>query len=61
MDLALILFPLAMALAAFAAPSNARRPWLLPFAGFIHLGSRGVGAPPERPRPDIAAKTTVLE
>ena len=37
MDLALILFPLAMALAAFAVPSNARRPWLLPFAGFIHL------------------------
>ena len=30
-------------------------------AGFIHLGTRGAGAPPERPRPNIAAKTTVLE
>lgn len=30
-------------------------------AGLIHIGSRGDGAPPERPRPDIAAKTTVLE
>lgn len=30
-------------------------------AGFIHIGSRSGGTPPERPRPDIAAKTTVLE
>lgn len=30
-------------------------------AGFIHIGSRGAGEPPERPRPDIAAKTTVME
>ena len=29
-------------------------------AGFVHIGSRGDKAPPERPRPDIAAKTTVL-
>lgn len=30
-------------------------------AGLIHIGARGASAPPERPRPDIAAKTTVLE
>lgn len=30
-------------------------------AGLIHIGSRGTVAPPERPRPDIAAKTTYLE
>ncbi len=30
-------------------------------AGFIHIGSRGESTPPERPRPDIAAKTTVFE
>lgn len=29
--------------------------------GLIHIGSAGDNAPPERPRPDIAAKTTVLE
>lgn len=29
--------------------------------GLIHMGSRGDANPPERPRPDIAAKTTVLE
>ncbi|SDD20013.1 Nitroreductase [Paracoccus isoporae] len=29
--------------------------------GLIHIGSAGSSAPPERPRPDIAAKTTVLE
>ncbi|WBU59538.1 nitroreductase family protein [Paracoccus albus] len=29
--------------------------------GFIHMGSRGATTPPERPRPDIAAKTTFLE
>ncbi|MFD1795307.1 nitroreductase [Paracoccus aurantiacus] len=27
-------------------------------AGFIHIGSRGEATPPERPRPDIAAKTS---
>lgn len=30
-------------------------------AGFIHIGTRGEAAPPDRPRPDIPAKTTVLE
>ncbi|WBU55900.1 nitroreductase family protein [Paracoccus sediminicola] len=30
-------------------------------AGLIHIGSPGPNPPPERPRPDIAAKTTVLE
>jgi hydrogenase-4 component F len=34
----LILFPLAMAAAAFAAPSNRWRPWLLPVGGLGHLG-----------------------
>ena len=29
-------------------------------AGFIHIGTRGEARPPERPRPDIAARTTVL-
>lgn len=29
--------------------------------GFIHIGSRGAADPPERPRPDIAVKTTYLE
>ena len=29
-------------------------------AGFIHIGSRRDAPPPDRPRPDIAAKTTVL-
>ncbi len=29
-------------------------------AGFVHIGNRGETAPPDRPRPDIAAKTTVL-
>lgn len=29
-------------------------------AGLIHIGNRGPSAPPDRPRPDIAAKTTVL-
>lgn len=29
-------------------------------AGLIHIGHRGASAPPDRPRPDIAAKTTVL-
>ena len=29
-------------------------------AGFIHIGDRRDAAPPDRPRPDIAAKTTVL-
>ena len=28
-------------------------------AGFIHIGSRRDAPPPDRPRPDIAAKTTV--
>lgn len=30
-------------------------------AGLIHIGTRGDSAPPERPRPDIAAKTGWLE
>lgn len=30
-------------------------------AGLIHIGSRGDSIPPERPRPDIQTKTTVLE
>ncbi|WBU64413.1 nitroreductase family protein [Paracoccus aerodenitrificans] len=30
-------------------------------AGLIHIGSRGDSAPPERPRPDIDALTTILE
>lgn len=34
----LILFPLAMAAAAFAVPSNRWRPWLLPVGGVGHLG-----------------------
>src|SRR5438874_4085932 len=34
----LILFPLVMAAAAFAAPSNRRRPWLLPVGALGHLG-----------------------
>ena len=29
-------------------------------AGLIHIGARPAAAPPDRPRPDIAAKTTVL-
>ena len=29
-------------------------------AGFIHIGNRRDAPPPDRPRPDIAAKTTVL-
>ena len=29
-------------------------------AGFIHIGSRRDAPPPDRPRPDIAATTTVL-
>ena len=29
-------------------------------AGLIHIGSRGEASPPERPRPDIAAKTSYL-
>lgn len=28
--------------------------------GLIHIGQRGDNAPPDRPRPDIAAKTTFL-
>jgi len=34
----LILFPLAMAAAAFAAPSDRWRPWLLPLGGAVQLG-----------------------
>src|SRR6266568_6950907 len=34
----LILFPLVMAAAAFAAPSNRWRPWLMPVGGLGHLG-----------------------
>ncbi|MFV0411458.1 MAG: nitroreductase [Paracoccus sp. (in: a-proteobacteria)] len=30
-------------------------------AGFIHIGARGDSAPPDRPRPDIAARTVVFE
>ncbi|NHF73374.1 nitroreductase family protein [Paracoccus xiamenensis] len=30
-------------------------------AGFIHIGARRDAPPPDRPRPDIAAKTTVLK
>ncbi|MFH0879288.1 MAG: proton-conducting transporter membrane subunit [Lentisphaerota bacterium] len=37
MDLALILFPLIMALVAFAIPSNRLRPWILPVTGAGHL------------------------
>lgn len=33
----LVLFPLAMAVATFAAPSNRRRPWLLPIGAAGHL------------------------
>jgi hydrogenase-4 component F len=33
-----ILFPLVMAAAAYAVPSNRWRPWLLPLAGLGHLG-----------------------
>jgi hydrogenase-4 component F len=38
MALALILLPMAMAVAAFAVPSNRWRPWLLPVAGVSHAG-----------------------
>src|SRR5262249_5131782 len=34
----LILFPLAMAAATYALPSNRWRPWLLPLGGLGHLG-----------------------
>src|SRR5690242_14161277 len=34
----LILFPLGMAAATFAVPSNRWRPWLLPTGGLGHLG-----------------------
>ena len=37
MAYALVLFPLLMAAAAFAVPSNRWRPWLLPVGGFGHL------------------------
>lgn len=37
----LILFPLAMAAATFAAPSNRWRPWLLPAGGLVQLGLAG--------------------
>lgn len=30
-------------------------------AGFIHIGNRGSSTPPERPRPDIASKTSYPE
>ncbi len=47
----LILFPLALAAAAFALPSDRRRPWLLPVGGLGHLALVlaavfGPGAPP---------------
>ena len=35
----LILFPLAMAAAAFALPSNRWRPWLLPAGGVVAVHS----------------------
>lgn len=33
----LVLFPLLMGVAAFAVPSNQKRPWILPATGLIHL------------------------
>jgi hydrogenase-4 component F len=33
----LVLFPLLMGVAAFAVPSNQKRPWILPAVGLIHL------------------------
>src|SRR5438270_2555226 len=48
----LITFPLVMAAAAFLAPSNRWRPWLLPLGGLGHLAlvvaaiaQAGAGAP----------------
>src|SRR6516165_733352 len=47
----LILFPLVMAAATYALPSNRWRPWLLPLGGLGHLGLVlwAIGQPVDNP------------
>lgn len=51
----LIGFPLVMAAAAFVAPSNRWRPWLLPLGGLVQLGLVGSAIFPAQPGPAISA------